>query len=312
MNGDPCDEEPIGTLLPTAVRPTVENLRNVSVPLVTVVLPVFNGGKYLRLAVLSIVRQSFTNWELLLIDDGSTDNSISTISDIKDDRIRLISDGRNRGLVVRLNQAIDLARGTYFARMDADDVSHQDRFVRQVAALQSNPSLDLVAVRAYEMNEASQLVGFFPFARSHREICARPWLGFHMLHPTWMGRLQWFRKYRYSIPAPFLCEDQELLLRSYRASQFLSLDEFLFGYRVRTEIDWKRMCRTRHAVWDFQVHQFWEKRQWYFMLLATAAYFLRVMHDYSKRYDMSITSRNTKIVPAAAVGEWESIIKSLL
>ena len=91
-------------------------------------MPVYNAGKYLRLAVLSIVRQTFTDWELLIVDDGSTDNALQGIADIDDARIRILRDGKNKGLAARLNECIDLARGKYFARMDQDDVSYPERF----------------------------------------------------------------------------------------------------------------------------------------------------------------------------------------
>lgn len=122
-------------------------------PLVTVAMPVYNAGKYLRLAVLSIVRQTFTNWELLVIDDGSTDNALQDIADIDDARIRIFRDGGNRGLAARLNEAADMARGRYLARMDQDDVSYPERFARQLAALQNDPELDLVATRAITIDE---------------------------------------------------------------------------------------------------------------------------------------------------------------
>ena len=80
-------------------------------PKITVAMPVFNGGEFLRPAVLSIVKQTFSDWELLIIDDGSTDGSLETIQDIQDARIRVIKDGLNKGLAARLNEAIDLARG---------------------------------------------------------------------------------------------------------------------------------------------------------------------------------------------------------
>src|SRR5665647_2642353 len=106
-------------------------------PLITVAMPVYNAGKYLRLAVLSIVHQTFTDWELLIVDDGSTDNALQDIADIDDARIRIYRDGENKGLAARLNECIDLARGRYIARMDQDDVSYPVRFVRQIAALQN-------------------------------------------------------------------------------------------------------------------------------------------------------------------------------
>ncbi|HQS38498.1 MAG TPA: glycosyltransferase family A protein, partial [Methylotenera sp.] len=83
-------------------------------PMITVAMPVYNAGKHLRLAVLSIVKQTFTNWEMLIIDDGSTDNAFELISDIHDERIVILKDGSNKGLAARLNEAMDLARGEYF------------------------------------------------------------------------------------------------------------------------------------------------------------------------------------------------------
>ena len=79
-------------------------LKNEKLPLVTVAMPVFNAGEYLRLAILSIIRQTFTNWELLLVDDGSTDKAVENIADIDDARIRIIRDGKNKGLAARLNE----------------------------------------------------------------------------------------------------------------------------------------------------------------------------------------------------------------
>ncbi|MBV5327771.1 MAG: glycosyltransferase family 2 protein, partial [Chlorobium sp.] len=116
-------------------------------PLLTIAMPVFNGGPHLRMAVLSIVQQSFTDWELLLIDDGSTDGAIEELADLADSRIHVIRDGRNRGLAARLNEALGLARGYYFARMDADDISYPERFSQQLAFLKSDQSVDLLGSR---------------------------------------------------------------------------------------------------------------------------------------------------------------------
>ena len=188
-------------------------------PLVTVAMPVFNAGSYLRLAVFSIVKQTFTDWELLIIDDGSTDNALQDIADIRDARIRIFRDGENKGLAVRLNEAIDLARGSYFARMDQDDVSYPERFARQIEALEKNSLLDMVAVRAITISCDHRLTGMLPCAATQEEISVKPWRGFYLPHPTWMGRIEWFRKYRYADPGPYFCEDQELLLRSHEQSR---------------------------------------------------------------------------------------------
>ena len=92
--------------------------------LVTIAIPVYNGESYLRDAIQSVVNQTFQDWELYLINDGSTDNSLAIMQEyaLNDIRIKVIDDGQNKGLVTRLNQSIETAIGKYYARMDADDI----------------------------------------------------------------------------------------------------------------------------------------------------------------------------------------------
>lgn len=250
-------------------------------PLVTVAMPVYNAGKHLRLAVLSIVKQTFANWEFLIVDDGSTDNALQDIADIVDSRIRVFRDGVNKGLAVRLNECIDLARGQYFARMDQDDVSYPERFAYQVKALQNEDSLDLVAVRAITISSDDQFTGWLPWALQE-EISARPWRGFYLPHPTWMGKTAWFRNYRYAVPEPYFCEDQELLLRSYDKSRFKMINEPLFAYRVRDGINWRKLIKTRFTVLQFQWRNFVPKRQLAFGLLALGVFLGRMISDILK------------------------------
>ena len=94
-----------------AVGTFCDNTELVSCPRITVAMPVLNGGEYLRCAVASIVNQAYANWELLILDDGSTDGAIEKLSSAADKRIVVIRDGTRRGIAARLNQAIDLARG---------------------------------------------------------------------------------------------------------------------------------------------------------------------------------------------------------
>lgn len=149
-------------------------------PLLTVAMPVFNAGIQLRLALLSIVQQTFTSWELLLIDDGSNDGAIEGVADIADSRIRVICDGQNRGLAARLNEAVGLAKGEFFARMDQDDISHPERFASQVQLLMNDLSLDLVGAYCITISEDNEILGVLPKASTHQDICARPWLGFYV------------------------------------------------------------------------------------------------------------------------------------
>ena len=276
-------------------------------PLVTVAMPIYNAGKYLRLAVLSIVKQSFTDWELLIIDDGSTDAALQGIADIEDARIRIFHDGQNKGLAARLNECIDMARGQYFARMDQDDVSYPERFASQVDALQRDPELDLVATRAITIDEHERVTGLFPCALLHREICARPWRGFYFPHPTWMGRAAWFRKYRYTEPGPYFCEDQDMLLRSYRDSRFATLDEVLFAYRIRSDQNWGKLARTRQTVLLRQLRQFSGSGPQHYIFLAIVMFVVRLCNDSLQRLSGIHTRRSHLNLIDADSAKWNKV-----
>ncbi len=199
-------------------------------PVVSIVLPVYNAGAHLSKALASIARQTFREWELILIDDGSTDGCMAGFS-APDARVRVVLDGKNEGLAARLNQGIDLARGRYLARMDPDDIAYPGRLQAQVKFLAEHPDIDLVATRALLFRDEGSVIGLSHFRQTHEEICAAPWRGFFLPHPTWMGKIEWFRRFRYHLPEIVRAEDQELLLRSYRTSRFACLPEVLLGYR---------------------------------------------------------------------------------
>lgn len=279
-------------------------------PLVTIALPVYNAGKFFRPAVLSLLAQTFTNWELLIFDDGSEDDSLSTISDIKDPRIRVIKDRVNRGLVARLNEAIDMAKGVYFARMDADDISYPERLARQVESLEGDSTLDLVGAKAITIGTEDQMLGLFPFARFHHEICCRPWLGFYLVHPSWMGRTKWFRKYRYAVPAPYLCEDQELLLRSHADSKFGTVDKILFAYRVGAEPNWSKLAKTRREVFAFQSRHFMKRKQWRFWLFSLFSFIARRCLDEMRQYGLSGRTKRFGGPEEDAEREWRSVVEA--
>lgn len=281
------------------------------VPLVTVAMPVYNAGKYLRLAVLSIIKQTFTDWELLILDDGSTDNALQTIADINDARIRILRDGKNKGLAARLNECIDLARGKYFARMDQDDVSYPERIARQIEALGNDSRLDLVAVRTIMVDENNAVAGLFPYALHHDEICARPWMGFHFPHPAWTGRIEWFRKYRYAVPGPYFCEDQELLLRSYGASRIATVDEVLFAYRIRSKVGWQKLAKTRRAILNLQLRHFSSRNQWHFVLLAAGAFVAKSGSDLWKRLGGGTFQPGCGMADDAVLFKWDTLLQAL-
>lgn len=201
-------------------------------PEVTILMTVLNAERTLPAALASIRAQTFADWELLLVDDGSEDRSarIATETADTDPRIRVMPGGSRRGLSVRLNQLIDVARSPLLARMDADDVAYPQRLERQVAYLHGHRQVDLVGAAMLVFGAGGQAIGKRAAPIGHSEICACPRAGFRLFHPTWLGRAEWFRHRRYSERA-LRCEDQDLLYRSHRTSVFANIDEPLLGYR---------------------------------------------------------------------------------
>jgi glycosyltransferase involved in cell wall biosynthesis len=127
-------------------------------PKVTVLMSVYNGKKYLREAIDSILGQTFTDFEFLIIDDGSTDSSADIIRSYSDPRVRFIRNEKNMGLTRSLNKGIRLATGEYIARQDADDISLPERLEKQVRFLDQNKDVGLVGTYFFMINEAGKTI----------------------------------------------------------------------------------------------------------------------------------------------------------
>ena len=189
-----------------------------------------NGASTVGAAVRSILVQTLADWELIVIDDGSSDQSGEIVQGFRDERIRLVLESRSAGLAARLNQAVALSRGEFIARMDADDICFPNRLEQQVARLREDPQLDLLGCAAVVFRSSGELVGEMPVNLQHRDIVARPFIGFPLPHPTWCGRAGWFRKNPYNSELGY-AEDQDLLLRSFRHSKLAGMDSILLAYR---------------------------------------------------------------------------------
>jgi glycosyltransferase involved in cell wall biosynthesis len=113
------------------------------IPKVTVLMPVYNVADYVAEAINSIIQQTFTDFELLIINDGSTDSTREEVLKFTDCRIRFVENEQNIGLANTLNKGIELARGAYIARMDGDDISLPHRIEKQVAVLDQHPDIDV-------------------------------------------------------------------------------------------------------------------------------------------------------------------------
>jgi glycosyltransferase involved in cell wall biosynthesis len=189
-----------------------------------------DSAKTLNSAIHSIIWQTLTDWELILIDDGSRDDSAVRAAEFGDPRIRIIHHDKSRGLACRLNEAVRLARGEFIARMDADDICYPERLAVQVGVLRSDSGIDVLASKAVVFRRQGEIVGVMPAPATHDEIVARPYRGFPFTHPTWCGKATWFRKYQYD-ERLWITQDQELLLRAAGSSRFAAVNKILLGYR---------------------------------------------------------------------------------
>lgn len=237
-------------------------------PLISVVLPVYNGEKYLAEAIDSILAQTFINFELLIIDDGSTDNSLAILKQYQklDDRIRLIS-RENRSLATTLNELIDLARGEWVARMDADDIALPHRFERQLQWLEQTGA-DICGSWVKFFGTSNKRIMKHP--QTDQAIKIELLFGTSFAHPTVIMKTSLIKQLRYDKTWE-KAEDYDLWERAARAGwQMTNVPEVLLLYRQHsTQITsytssknhiLSQLIRRRH--WEFVSEAMLLKQDW--------------------------------------------------
>jgi hypothetical protein len=198
-------------------------------PIVSIGMPVFNCSSTLAQAISSILNQTFNEWELLIIDDGSTDNTVEIALSYDDPRIIVTKGNGNQRIARRLNQLVCKSKGKFFARMDGDDIAYPRRLQCQLEYLQSHPEVDLVGGWVVVFRNDGTALGARRGILTHEQMWSQPWKGVLMPHPTWMGRTKWFRDNPYRTGRE--SEDQDLLFRTYHKSRFATVPETVLGYR---------------------------------------------------------------------------------
>ncbi len=202
-------------------------------PIVTVLMPVYNGERYLRESIESILGQTFTDFECLIIDDGSIDASRDIIRSYCDPRIRLIENIDNLGLIKTLNCGLALAKGEYIARQDQDDISYPERLEKQVAFLNSHPEIAMLGTRINNIDEQGRKSTLYGYCIVCSELAIRWQLMFDnpFVHPSVMMRAKIVSDiggYDERFPE---CEDYDLFSRLVYVHRAANLKEILFAYR---------------------------------------------------------------------------------
>lgn len=212
-------------------------------PHVSIGLPFYNAEAYLLDAIRSVFAQSHQNWELILVDDGSTDRSLEIARSIDDPRVRVYSDGQNRRLAARLNEITRLAQYDYLARMDADDLMARDRLERQLLLLESSPHVDLVTTGTYSLGIGEKLIGVRVVEKNHKIDPYKLLAGQSgILHAAILGRTKWFSRNPYD-ESMSRSQDMNLWVRSFGKNDlnigFISSP--LYFYREHESITKKKL-----------------------------------------------------------------------
>jgi glycosyltransferase involved in cell wall biosynthesis len=201
-------------------------------PLISIVMPAFNVEKYIKKAVESIINQTYNNWELIIIDDGSTDNTVQIIKSFTDKRIIFLKNKKNighRGFVRNLNRGLELAKGEFIVRMDSDDISLPTRIEEQIAFLQKHPNITFLGTSVIEIDENDKIIAKKEFPKTHKKIVKTMKKKNCIIHPTLAMRKNTLR-YREKM---FYVEDYDLYLRGIKKKyEFASLRKPLVKYRI--------------------------------------------------------------------------------
>ena len=226
-------------------------------PKISVLLPVYNGEKHLAEAIDSILAQTFTNFELIVINDGSTDSTLAILQayQVLDNRIRLIS-RENKGLVATLNEGIDLARGEWLARMDQDDIALPNRFERQLQHLkQTGAELCGSGIKFFGTPDRR----IFKYPQSDNAIKVALLFASAFAHPTVMMKTALIKQLYYD-SAWENAEDYDLWVRAARAGWLMTnIPEPLLHYRQHgsqmsncaSEKQRKHTQKIRQRHWEF-------------------------------------------------------------
>jgi len=201
-------------------------------PGLTVIMPVFNTARYVEKAIDSILQQTFSDFELLIIDDGSTDNSFQVLTEYTDERIRLYRCKKNTGKVAACNSLLSDSRGKYITIHDSDDYSDLKRFEKQISFLERNPSYAMCGTQFYEVNEKGDAARKIILETNPEKIkeLIKEDSQFH--GPTIIIRREilekiggLYRNFRNK-------EDVDLSMRIAEKYNVINLDEYLYYYRL--------------------------------------------------------------------------------
>lgn len=209
------------------------NHLNIKAPKVSVLMPVFNSSRYIKESVESVLSQSFNDFEFVIVDDGSTDETPAILEEyaLQDNRIRIIRNEKNMGIVYALNRGLKVCHGDYIVRMDADDVATQDRLKKQVAAMEADSRICVLGGALTYIDAEGNDLGVVRYCRFNDTRLS----GTPLLHPTVIirravlldNRLNYSEKYKFA-------EDYFLWLQLSKVGKVSAINDVVLKYRINS------------------------------------------------------------------------------
>lgn len=211
---------------------------------ISVIMPVYNGEKYLKEAIDSVLSQTFKDFELIIINDCSTDTTIDVINSYNDERIILINNEENLGIAKNLNKGIEISKGKYIARMDADDICYPHRLERQYNFMEANIDIGMCGSSAEVFTDNTIRLHVCP--QQHNEIKVLQIFNSAFTHPAVMIKKEILDKYNLRYDEFYEgMEDYELWIRMSRVTKLANIDEVLLKYRSHSSQVTKNVTRQQ-------------------------------------------------------------------
>jgi glycosyltransferase involved in cell wall biosynthesis len=219
-----------------------------STPKVSVFMPVYNAGPYLIDAMNSILEQDFTDFEFVIVNDGSTDSSVDTIKTYTDPRIRLVENEKNVGLIASLNIGLEICQGQYIVRMDQDDISLPGRIRKQVEFLDANPSVGLLGSWFEDFGEHIES-RFVHYDTEDEQIRLRLLYQTHISHPTAVMRSSVIKQHQIRFDPEFVHgEDYNCWVNFSRHCKLANIPEVLVRKRDHPSNITNKYAEVMHAT----------------------------------------------------------------
>lgn len=274
---------------------------------ITIAIPFYNAEEYLPDAIRSVFAQTFQDWELLLIDDGSTDASLAIANSVDDERVRVISDGKNKKLAARLNEVTQWAKYDYIVRMDADDLMMPDRIEKQLELFSKN-DVDIVTTGVYSVLNNLEIVGVRGVnykSVTFQDILTRK-VG--ITHAALIAKKSWYERNKYD-ESLSIAQDLDLWLRTSKKNDLkvISIDEPLYIYREENNVTRRKLIRAYKNERNM-IRKYGENR--FYILLAKSYFKALVVYllDGMGKIDMLQKNRGKGVISKEHISKFKEAI----